>query len=206
MNKFTRKTVLVIGIYACILGAVHGFFEISHGFSPTDGVLISAVPVNTAVVDIWHANLPAISVIPNYLITGLITILLSGYLIYYMAFALKSKRDSYKLLIISILYVLIGAGFIPFFLLGICIISTLFLTSLKQKELPRKLKSWGRPLWTIGLTIYIVMVIAEWIIGLFNNHMMFQLKYVWFIAKTGLPILLILLAYQNDSQLIEESK
>ena len=75
MNKATTKLFSILGILAGIMGIEHGIGEVLEGNSPTESVFILSWP-DSAFFEIM-AGEPAMTMIPNYFVTGLLAIIFS---------------------------------------------------------------------------------------------------------------------------------
>lgn len=71
----TRLAAAIIGGYAGLLGAAHGFFEIRQGSLPTSGIAIQAIGSGCQPETVWHACFPAMTLVPNFLISGLLALI-----------------------------------------------------------------------------------------------------------------------------------
>jgi len=67
-----RVLASTVGALVGLYGIEHGIFEVLQGDTPTEGLLIDAIgPAQ----EFWPgATEPAFSIIPNYLITGILAI------------------------------------------------------------------------------------------------------------------------------------
>jgi len=92
-----RVTASVIAVLAALTSMVHGYREILFGNTPTDGMLLVSVG--------------AFTVIPNYLVTGIATVLVSlGIIVWALGF-LGTRRGPFVLLLLVIALFLVGGGF-----------------------------------------------------------------------------------------------
>lgn len=111
MNKATTLLFRTLGVLAGVMGIEHGIGEVSQGYRPTPGLFIESWP-DVPFFDIM-AGEPAMTLIPNYLITGLLAILLSGI---FLQVLLRPEQDTtamWMLLALLVLMLLAGAGFGP---------------------------------------------------------------------------------------------
>ena len=70
MNKATRIIVATLGSIFGLSGVSHGFFEVLQGNTPTEGMFIAAIG---EAQKMWpHGNEYAFSLIPNFLLTGIV--------------------------------------------------------------------------------------------------------------------------------------
>lgn len=111
MNKATTTLSSTLGILAGIMGIEHGIGEVLEGYRPTESVFILSWP-NSAFFEIMSGE-PAMTVIPNYLVTGLLAIIFSCI---FLVLFVKSSHDGKAiigLLALLILMLLAGGGFGP---------------------------------------------------------------------------------------------
>lgn len=93
----TRVTASVIAVLAALTSMVHGYREILYGNVPTPGRLLVAVG--------------AFTLIPNYLATGIATVVVSiGIIVWTLGF-LGTRRGPLVLLLLVIALFLVGGGF-----------------------------------------------------------------------------------------------
>ena len=111
MNKATMRLSLTLGILAGIMGIEHGIGEVLEGYRSTDGVFILSWP-NSAFFEIM-AGEPAMTIVPNYLVTGLLAIFFScAFLVVIVKPGLDSKTIT-ALFALLMLMLLTGGGFGP---------------------------------------------------------------------------------------------
>ena len=115
MNKATRITASIIGAYAGILGAVHGYFEILQGPAMINGLRIQAIGDPCQADAVWHACLPAMTLMPNFSLTGALAIIFSLAALFWAVFCLSRWQGGLVMILFSVLMLLVGAGFIPAF-------------------------------------------------------------------------------------------
>lgn len=111
MNKTTMTLFLTLGILAGIMGIEHGIGEVLEGYRPTNSVFILSWP-DSAFFEIM-AGEPAMTLIPNYLVTGLLAIFFSGA---FLVLLVKPGLDRQAITILFALLVLMlltGGGFGP---------------------------------------------------------------------------------------------
>ncbi len=101
-----KITAMILGILAGLVGAMHGVLEMLQGNAATPGLLINANQGG-------QSPMPALSVIPNFLITGILALLVSVVLMFWVMRQLQKKNGVPVLLGLSLLLLLVGGGFIP---------------------------------------------------------------------------------------------
>lgn len=178
MNSPFRLSISVLGIYAGLLAIEHGIFEILQGAAPTQGLLINAIrrcqPEN-----VWHACFPALTVLPNFLITGIVAVVLG---LSAIVWAVRFTEKSRAMVLLSILILAFGGGFVPAFIGMVSGIAA----GRKQKVDQRKQafsqvrcglsQSWG---WAVGLLI--LWFPLSWLAGYFFPLEMLKLGGFFFL-------------------------
>ena len=108
MNRATKRTASVFGFLVGIGGLDHGFFETLHGNIPTTGLFVQAIgPANRMWV---YGTEDAFTIVPNFLITGILAIIFSLVVMVWSAKFIQRKNG---LLILSLLFIslfLVGGG------------------------------------------------------------------------------------------------
>ena len=154
MNKATRIIVATLGSIFGLSGMSHGFFEVLQGNVPTGGMFIPAIG---EAQKMWqHGNEYAFSLIPNFLITGIVAMLLSLAIVVWSIGFTHKKHGSTILFLLFVLLLLVGGGvaqivFFPF----ICLVSSRINQPLKwwRKVLPVKIHQPLGKLWPWCLAI-----------------------------------------------------
>lgn len=108
MNK-TRVTASILGIFAGIGGGVfHGIGEVLQGSLAPNGIMIQAYPAMQAT-----AGEPAMTIIPNFLLTGILAIIMGITVTIWSAAFIERKNGGLILILLSIIMLLFGGGIIP---------------------------------------------------------------------------------------------
>ena len=104
----SRIIVTTLGIILGVTGMVHGYFEVLQGNKSTDGILIQAIGPEH---QMWmYGGEEAITLIPNFLITGIITMCISVLVMIWTLFFIHKKYGSSVFLLLNILSLLTGGG------------------------------------------------------------------------------------------------
>lgn len=196
-NPMKVSTVVLI-TYTAIIGFVHGVGEILQAGSKSNSNLIYALDVADP-DKVWHAGLPAFSVIPDYLISGIITVLISIAVVIFANLLIESNYFKFLPLIFILLF-LFGGGFVPPFI-GI-ITSSYYV--IKKKSSMNKQPSFLRKiiakLWIYLISALILWLPSSWIIGWIFPAFMLQISSVTFIMfDIMLPILILVAANSQFS-------
>jgi hypothetical protein len=111
-----RVVTSIVGIIAGCLGAMHGYFEILQRNVAINGFLIDAKTGNSISMELiasGQTREPAVTIIPNFLITGVIAIIFSIIIIVWATFFIQKKNGGLFLILLSVILFLFGGGFVP---------------------------------------------------------------------------------------------
>jgi hypothetical protein len=113
MRNATKTVATWLGIVAGIAGLEHGYYEMVQGNASWTGIMFPSMgpPCNPDVA--WNACEPAMSLLPNYRVTGLLTIILGLVIIIWSAAFLQTRRGGLVLILLSTALLLLGGGFFP---------------------------------------------------------------------------------------------
>lgn len=108
-NQKTRITASTIGVLLGISGFInHGLFEILQGNTPTKSLFIEAIGKSHR---FWvHGTEGAVTLIPNFLITGFFVLLVSIVIIIWSVKFIHVKHGATVFLLLMILLTLVGGG------------------------------------------------------------------------------------------------
>jgi hypothetical protein len=165
----TRAIVSTVGVLCGISGLEHGFFETLQGSVAPDGVLISAIgPANR----FWPGGTEtALTIIPSFLVTGILAMLASVMVIIWPALFIQRKHGAAVFLILSVLQFLVGGGFAQIFLV--------LLTSAAATQVNTPWKGWrillpgilrrllGK-LWLVLLIIFVLALLGSMFAAIFG--------------------------------------
>ena len=204
MNKATRTLYLTLGILAGIMGIEHGIGEVLQGDRSTAGVFILSWP-DTAFFEIMSGE-PAMTIIPNYLVTGLFAIFFSSvFLVVLIKFDPNAKAIA-ALMILLVLMLLTGGGFGPP-ILGLIAVLIALKTNSPLKIWSRLPAKFHRVLsmlwpWSFGLCLtgWLMLFPGASLIAFFTglDHALVMIAPI-LIAFGSIPITL-LLGFSRDIQ------
>jgi hypothetical protein len=101
----------VFGMLAGMGGALHGVGEVLQGNVATDGVVVNSWAEGP--IALYMGGEPALTLIPNFLISGMLTLLVSSALVVWAAGFSDRKHSGLVMLLLSALMLLVGGGFAP---------------------------------------------------------------------------------------------
>lgn len=155
LNFSTRIYVLILGIIAGLAGMAHGIFEILQGNKSTEDIL---------------ARIGAYTIIPNYLLTGLVSVVISFLiLVWIIGFIHKNNGTTIFMLLLIILF-FVGGGIAP--IIGLLItwaVATRINKPLAwwKNVLPESLRKRFAKLWLVFLItgiLFLLIGIGIWLI------------------------------------------
>jgi hypothetical protein len=198
MRKATKTVATYLGFTAGIAGIEHGIFEIMQGNTQPEGLMIESIGPPCIPEEIWNACEPAMTIIPNFLITGILAVIIGLIILVWSVVFIKRKQSGVVLIVLSIALLLFGGGLFPPLIGIIGGISGIKINQpITGKQLGRLTQLAAR-LWPWPLVIFMVWVFGQWIVGyLFND---FLQRYMVF----GVILILIMLplsvytAYATD--------
>jgi len=202
-NSATRIVASTFGILAGLLGLEHGYFETLQGNSAPGGIYILAMGPPCQTTKAWHACEPAMTIIPSYFISGAVAILVSCIVIIWAAACVQRKHGGLILIVLSILQLIVGGGFIPV-VFGIIagIVGTRIHKPLTwwRNHLQVHTRSFLAVLWPWSLVVFMLWSSAEWILGYYFNELLLNLALFTMLITLGLVLLTVLTAFAHDIQ------
>ncbi len=110
-NSATRVVASTVGAYGGLLGMEHGIGEILQGNVVPSGLLINAIGPQAK--SVWQGHEPALTLIPNFFVTGVLAIIVSLIVLVWAAAFVQRKHGGLVLILLSILQFLVGGGLAP---------------------------------------------------------------------------------------------
>jgi hypothetical protein len=112
----TAGTLLTIGIglYAVYLGGMHGYYEILNGSRNPHAIFFDAISGNPLAADFpgWP-GWPAMSIVPNLLISGIMVEITAGALLLWLVLFSGRRKWGIWIVILALVLCLFGGGFKP---------------------------------------------------------------------------------------------
>jgi hypothetical protein len=189
MRKATRIVAVSLGILAGIAGLEHGVFETLQGNTRPYGLMFSSWgPQVCDPAKIWHACEPAMSLLPNYLFTGILTILLSLAILIWSAAFVQRKHGGTVLILLSLALLLLGGGFFPP-LIGLVggVAGTRILKPISGQ--PSRLTRFVARLWPWPPVILVTWLVAQFPVGaLLNDFLKRNIGFALLLIVVLLPL------------------
>jgi hypothetical protein len=200
MRNATRITVSAFGALAGLAGMEHGIGEVLQGNTPPDGIMILSWP-GSALFRILGGE-PAMTVVPNLLATGILTILASLVLLAWVNLFVHRRGGGLVLILLSIVLLPLGGGFGPP-MLGIIvgIAATRIDTPLirwRNRHVLVHLWPWSL---AGGLIAWLLLcpgsMLIDYYLGVSNPDLLVGIS---FLAAFGFLLLTTFAAFARDSQ------
>jgi hypothetical protein len=168
-NHATKTVASTFGVLVGLAGIQHGIFEILQGNVATNDFMIDAIGTEQM---FWeYATETALTIIPNFLITGIFAVIF-GLLVTIWSWAfIERKYGAWIFGLLSLILWLIGGGFAPIlmalfsFLAAIKIKSSL---SWWRNHLPISLGNFLSKLWPWSLIVYVLVFVFGVEIAIFG--------------------------------------
>jgi len=166
----TRVIATTIGVFCGLFSGInHGIFEILQGNTPTDGYVIFAIGEAQR---FWvEGHEPAFTIVPNFMLTGILSIIVGLALVIWSIWFLPTKHGRSVYLGLFILSFLVGGGIGQAFLL---LPAWAFATRMGKpltwwrKVLPRSHWPFLSRLWPVTLVLATVSMFITLEIGIFG--------------------------------------
>ena len=110
-NPSLERIAKIFSVFAGIGGAVHGIGEVLQGNVPTEGIFINSWA--SGPIALYMGGEPGLTIVPNFLITGLLAIAVSSALMIWGLRYTDRPGSGRVILSLSILMLLFGGGVGP---------------------------------------------------------------------------------------------
>jgi len=204
----TRTLVGAFGIMVGVAGIEHGILEVLQGnVRPTDGVMIDAIgPAQR----FWeHSSEFALTLIPNFLATGILAILFGLLVLIWAGWFVQRRYGAWVLLALSVILFLVGGGFAPIFvtLLGFAAATRIGKPlKLWRKSLPGVARRILAALWPWVLVILVALFAITVEIAIFGYPLrwlisadtLFAIQWTGGYIMLGLIVLCLPAAFAHD--------
>lgn len=192
-----RITVAFLGLYAGLLAVQHGVFEILQGSRAPDGLLINAIGLPCQTETAWHACFPAMTLLPNLLVTGIAATLVGLAMMIWATACIERRRGGLGLGALALLALPVGGGFMPVW------IGLIAATAARGLHAPVKPGGavWRTlaALWPWPLALLAIWMPGSWLLGhFFGAAMLATGGALFLVSDVGLPLLAALTGYARQ--------
>ena len=198
MRKATKTVASWLGLVAGIAGLEHGYFEILQGNTRPASLMFASMGPPCVAEEIWNACEPAMSILPNYLITGILAVLLGLAIMVWSAAFVQRKNGGIVLILLSVALLLFGGGFFPPI---IGLVSGAAGTQINKPLTgkPGSITRWAAKLWPWPLLILVAWLLGQFPIGyFFNDFLKSIMGFGLLLIFTMLP-LSVYIGYAHDA-------
>lgn len=198
MRKATKNVAAWLGVVGGIAGFEHGYFAFIQGNTSIPGLAFPSWGPPCVPDEIWHACEPAMSIIPNFLVTGILAMLLSVILIIWAGWFVHHPHGGWVQMTLSVLLLLFGGGFFPPI---IAFVGGVAGTQINRPLTgqPIRLTHLSAKLWPWSLVVFVVWTLGQFPVGHFFNDFLTRIMYFsLLVILTSLP-LSVYTAYAYDA-------
>jgi hypothetical protein len=140
--------------------------------------------------------------VPSFLVSGILAMILSFIALLWSAVFLGRKQGGLGLILLSILMLLVGGGFIPPYggiIAGVAATRIDKPLTWWRSHLPGRALNFLAKLWPWTLIVYVGWSLGGWILGSFFGEVMLNLSFVlFFFFDLGLPLVAIFSGFAQD--------
>jgi len=185
MRKATRTVAATFGVLAGIAGLGHGVTEILQGNVRPASFMFASIGAPCVPEKAWHACEPAMTLLPNLLIAGVLSVLMGLVLMVWSVAFIHRRNGGSLLILLSFILLMVGGGFFPP-LIGIAggIAGTFINKPLGDKPAGNLVRFTSR-LWPWPLIILVVWSMGQYLVGYLANDFLKSIM--------GFALLLILI-------------
>jgi len=206
-NRATRVVATVLGVYSGLLGMAHGVFEYRQGSLPTESVLIAAIGAPCQMESAWHACFPAMTLVPNFRLSGILTLIIGVVILVWTSAFVQRKRGWLILILLSIGSMLVGAGFTP---PALGVLAGAIGSQINRPLGDRKGLLSGNfgvflsTLWPWSLVAYVSWIVFQTCLGFFAGDVMLKLGAASLLITNTFLLVMILtgLSFDRHTQLV----
>lgn len=199
MRKATKTVATWLGLLAGGAGLEHGYFEILQGSTRPAGLMFPSWGAEICdPAKLWHACEPAMSILPNFLVTGILTVVLGLVVMAWSIWFVQGKSGGLGLILLSIVLLLFGGGLFPP-LIGL--IGGVAGTQINKPFTgqPGGLARFAAKLWPWPLVLLVGLLLAQFPVGyFFNDALKSVMGWVLLFIVTFLP-LSVYVGYARDA-------
>jgi len=147
---------------------------------------------------VWNGCEPAMTILPSFLITGILSVILGLLILVWSAGFVQRKHGGWVLIVLSTALLLFGGGIFPP-LIGVAGGAAGTQINKPLTKEPGKITRWAAKLWPWPLVIFLVWVLGQFPVGyFFNDFLRSIMGFGLLLILTTLP-LSVHIAYAYDA-------
>jgi hypothetical protein len=203
VRKATRILAASLGIFAGFGGPEHGYFEILQGHARPGSLMIAAMGPPCDPEKVWNLCEPAMTVVPSFLITGILATIVGVITMIWAAAFVHRKRGGLVLILLSVALLLVGGGLFP---PVIGIVAGIVATRIKAPlsgllgRRPGRVSRFLAGLWPWSLVAFFVWVFGQFVVGYFFDEFLLQSGFLAPLLIIGLMVLAIVSGFAHDAR------
>jgi hypothetical protein len=199
MRKATKTVAMWFGITAGLAALEHGYFEILQGNVRPAGLMFPSWGADVCdPARAWHACEPAMSILPSFLLSGILTILLSLAVLAWSGWFIPRKQGGLVLILLAIALLLVGGGFFPPVIALVGGLAGMRINRPLNGK-PGGLTRFAAKLWPWPLVIYLVWTVGQFPFGYFYNDLLKSIMGFGMLVILGSLPLSVYTGYANDA-------
>jgi len=201
VRRAGRITASVLGLFAGGAGIEHGIYEILRGNIRPEGLMINSMGPPCRPETVWHACEPAMTILPSFLITGVLAVSIGAFLILWSLVFVRRKHGALVLILASVLMLLFGGGMFPplIGIVGGAVGTRINRRSVRgQTRPPGAFARFLTLLWPWTLLVLALWLPGQWLVGYFFNDFLMGTGFFIPILIIGLLVLSVLSAMAHD--------
>jgi hypothetical protein len=200
MRKATRIIAASFGLFAGFGGLEHGYFEILQGNARPAGIMIPSMGPPCVPEEIWHLCEPAMTILPSFLATGILSMTLGAITMIWAAGFVQRRHGGIVLALLCLGLLLFGGGIFPP-VIGIAGGLVGMKINSPMKKQPGTVWRVLAALWPWILILYFVLLFSQFVIGYFFNDFVIEHGAAAVpLLILGLLVLSVLAGYGHDVQ------
>lgn len=186
MRKAAKIIAASFGLFAGFGGLEHGYFEVLQGSAKPDAIMIASMGAPCVPEEIWHLCEPAMTILPNFLVTGILSMTLGLVTMVWAVAFVQRPRGGMVLALLSLGLLLFGGGIFPP-LIGIVggLVGNKIHTPLTRQ--PGALWNALANAWPWTIILLFVGLFSQFVIGYFFNEWLMENGAILLL----LPVLLV---------------
>jgi len=206
LRSATKTATTWFGVVAGIAGLEHGYFEFLQGYTRPYGLMIASIGPPCVPEEVWNACEPAMTVIPNYLLTGVLAVIISLIILVWSVAFIHRKHGGLILIMLSAALLLFGGGIFPP-LIGMIggWTGTKINKSITSAK-PNGLLRLTAKIWPWSLVIFLAWVFGQFFVGYFFNTFLLKIMVYFMIFLLLILPLSVYSAYSYDVLNVHEGE
>jgi len=186
----TRSVAIAFGLLASTTGILYGLFEIAQGNVPVENFRISAIGPEYSM---WaNSTYASYTLIPNFLFTGITTLITSSLVSIWVVFFIHRKYGSMIMVLLSLIQFLTGGGIA----VDVAILSAIIATQVNKpllwwkKITSAKLRQASARLWPWVFILFLVLAIGMLVLTVLGlNRAAFHQIITYLAAALFFPVI-----------------